>query len=115
VSILNGSGEEGQAAETAGELAQLGFNVANTGNASNQARSTTIRYGSDEQARAELLASYLVQPPTLVDDPSVSSVDVVLVTGADYAGTRSSPLPVDEASPPTSPPESAAEPVEPTC
>lgn len=115
VSILNGSGEEGQAAEAAEDLSRQGFNVANTGNATDQARATTIRYGSDEQARAELLASYFEEPPVLVDDPSVSSVDVVLITGTGYAGIRSTPRPANEAPATTEAPEAAAEPVEPTC
>jgi len=117
VSVLNGSLQAGQAAGTDEILSEVGFKVANTGNATGSPfETTTIRYGPDERARAELLASYLQEPPALVADPSVSSVDVVLVTGLDYQGALSAPRPTEVAPPPTaSPPAEAPEPNEPTC
>lgn len=115
VSVLNGSGQTGQAATAAEAFSAVGFKVANTGDAGSQFESTTIRYGPDERVRAELLASYLPEPPVLVADPSVSSVDVVLVTGLDFAGTLSTPRPAEAAPPPSEVPEDVPEPIEPVC
>jgi hypothetical protein len=115
VSVLNGSGQTGQAAMTAEAFSAVGFNVANTGDAGSVFETTTIRYGPDERARAELLASYLQEPPMLVADPSVSSVDVVVVTGLDFTGTLSTPRPVEAAPPPSEVPEDVPEPIEPVC
>lgn len=117
VSVLNGSGSDGQASETAQALSARGFNVANTGNAGVQAQATTVRYGSGERAGAELVASYLETPPALLEDPTISSVDAVVVTGLDYTGVLATPRAPEVEAPPAEapPPEEDPGPVEPDC
>ncbi|HEV2069225.1 MAG TPA: hypothetical protein VGR26_05490, partial [Acidimicrobiales bacterium] len=75
--------------------------------AGSQLEATTVRYAEGQRAKAELLASYLSEPPRLVEDPSVRTVDVVLVTGLDYDGVLSSPR---AAPPPAEPPAPAPAP-----
>jgi LCP family protein required for cell wall assembly len=103
--VLNGSGRAGEANAARDDLAAVGFNTADASNASVELDATTVRYAEGQRAKAELLASYLETPPTLVEDPTVRTVDVVLVTGLDYAGVLAAPQapsgPVDPATPPT--------------
>ena len=103
--VLNGSGRAGEANAARNDLAAAGFNAADASNASVELDTTTVRYAEGQRAKAELLASYLETAPTLVEDPTVRTVDVVLVTGLDYAGVLAAPrapsAPVDAA--PTAP------------
>jgi LCP family protein required for cell wall assembly len=99
--VLNGSGRAGEANAARDDLAAVGFNTADASNASVELDTTTVRYAEGQRAKAELLAGYLETPPTLVEDPTVRTVDVVLVTGLDYAGVLATPrapsAPVDAA------------------
>jgi hypothetical protein len=103
--VLNGSGRAGEANAARDDLVAVGFNTADASNASVELDTTTVRYAEGQRAKAELLARYLETPPNLVEDPTVRTVDVVLVTGLDYAGVLAAPQapsgPVDPATPPT--------------
>jgi LCP family protein required for cell wall assembly len=117
--VLNGSERTGEANAARNDLAAVGFNTADASNASVQLDTTTVRYAEGQRAKADLLASYLESPPTLVEDPTVRTVDVVLVTGLDYTGVLTDPrapsesvAPVDPAAP-TPPPDVEA--AAPTC
>lgn len=111
VRVLNGSGQAGQAAEVTAALQQAQFGIAAPGNASRVTR-TTIRYGTDQQAKAQLLARYLASGADLVPSPDLQSVDVVLVTGTDFDGILNTPKPLPPegttVSPPPNTPRSAA-------
>ena len=119
--VLNGSGRTGEANQARNDLAAAGFNTADAADAGTQLETTTVRYAEGQRAKAELLASYLSEPPSLVEDPTVRTVDVVLVTGLDYDGVLSTPraapapdeppAPVPEAPAPDQDVEAAA----PTC
>jgi LCP family protein required for cell wall assembly len=90
VRVLNGSGRAGQAAEAAQALSSAGFSVANTGNATESA-TTTIRYAPGRISQAELLGRYLEPAPSLREDPTLESIDAVLVTGTDFTRVLATP------------------------
>ena len=94
VRVLNGSGVPGQATKVASEIGPngTGFNIAGTGDADafNYTQSV-ISYGPGQQLKAQLLQAALKSPAQLKLDPKLKAVDLVLVVGADFTGTR--PLP----------------------
>lgn len=95
VLVLNGSGVTGQAGEASTELAAAGFGTAGTGEAEGFDFDRTVaRHLPGQAAAADLVARHLVAGAVLeeVSDAALGA-DVVLVTGADYAGLRSAPLP----------------------
>jgi len=88
LNIVDGSGARNQLQRAAFRLAAAGFIVANTGDAADVTRMTTIRYGSGQRGKAELLATALVGPSELVEDADLAGVDVVLVLGRDFRGVK---------------------------
>ncbi|MGK2959498.1 MAG: LCP family glycopolymer transferase [Acidimicrobiales bacterium] len=102
VRVLNGSGRAGEALATSESLVQAGFVITGTGNG-NLTKTTTIRYGSGQREKAELLNSYLATPATLIEDASMT-VDAVITTGTDFSGILPTPRPVDAAPPTTAAP-----------
>jgi polyisoprenyl-teichoic acid--peptidoglycan teichoic acid transferase len=102
--VLNGSGQPGQARSTTDSLSETGFQTRPPGDSSNTA-TTTILYASGQDAKADLVARYLVtSDPVLRETSGLEAADVVLVTGADFRGIREEPRPPDgsSASPTTS-------------
>lgn len=120
VRVLNGSGRPGEAASVGQALSQAQFNVADP-TTSAKAATTVVRYQPGRRAQAELLASYVEPEPTLKEDPTVKSVDAVLITGSDFSQVLSSPRapdaspPASEAPAPAAPAADESQPVEPTC
>lgn len=102
VRVLNGSGVAGQAGAAAAALQALGFQVPSPGNASETDR-TTILYGPEQGGKAALLELYLAAGASLVEDPSLQGVDVVLITGSDYDGVLDAPRPPDASTTTTAP------------
>jgi LCP family protein required for cell wall assembly len=86
VSVLNGTGIDGQASEAAGQLQASGFAVAEVGDAGtvDQTR-TVLRYLPGQREAAELVAGRLRRSPELAEDRTAPA-PVVLVTGADFGG-----------------------------
>lgn len=90
VQVLNGTGEPGQASAAAGDLRGAGFAIGGTGDALQLGvPRTEIHHPPGADAAADLVARWLVNGGTLVEDADVG--DVTLVTGADYAGVRDVP------------------------
>ncbi len=109
--VLNGSQRTGEANAARAALADAGFNTADAADAGAQLSRTAVRYAEGQRAKAELLASYLEVAPTLEEDPEIRTVDVVVVTGTDYAGVRATPRPAEAAPPaPEAEPEPEAQP-----
>lgn len=87
VSVLNGSGVSGKAAETAGQLQQKGWSDVTTGNADPHS-GTTVYYRAPSKAAADALAEDLdlttVTP--LTEAPGAGSVaqtvDLVVILGS---------------------------------
>lgn len=93
VRVLNGSGKAGHATEVATALTKAGFSVADKGDARTfGAAQPVITYGSGQKAKAELLKAYLVGGTAqLVSDPKLTGVDVVITTGTNLTGVKTSP------------------------
>jgi LCP family protein required for cell wall assembly len=106
VRVLNGSGRPGEAGAAAEKLAAAGFVQSGTGDAAGRA-STQIRFVPGAEARAALVQGYVVGSSELKSDPSVRGSDVVLVTGRNFGGIRTSPAGAP-ASPATAPAAAAA-------
>ena len=93
MTVYNGSGRSGLAAQAASGLTKAGFKVGGTGNADRQDYSRTeIRYGAGGEAGARAVLA-VVPSATLVQRDGVSGVQLVL--GSDFssigAGTPSKP------------------------
>jgi polyisoprenyl-teichoic acid--peptidoglycan teichoic acid transferase len=108
VRVLNGYGADGVATEASGELSGAGFNVADRGDAdSYNYSSTVIRYAPGAEAKADVLNRYVDGGAYIEEDPSLRTVDVTLVLGADYTGIVTQPSGGTET---TEPPTSSAPP-----
>lgn len=87
VRVLNGSGEANQAWEVAQALGEVGFTIRGSDNRRGTTLDRTeIRYLPGQRPHAELLASYLVVEPVLVEDRTLSAAPIELTTGTDYRG-----------------------------
>jgi LCP family protein required for cell wall assembly len=83
LTIENGSGISGQAAEAEVAFESLGFDVAETGNADEPARSTIVRYATGQREVAEAVASHLTGV-TFEEDATLDAGEVVVVTGRNF-------------------------------
>ena len=88
VSVLNGSDKDGEAGKSVAKLQLRGFGPGEVGNVKPLAPKTLVRYAPGALAKAELVARYLGGVGTLIEDPSISGVDVVLVIGSDWRGVH---------------------------
>ena len=97
VEVRNGTGRPGEAAAAAEALTGLGFSVVGSGDAPGHEGPTVIRYRPGAQLEAILLARYL-GADVLIEPAAFGEVTgdagVVLVTGLDWSGPRTDPLPV---------------------
>ncbi|MGH9274180.1 MAG: LCP family protein [Acidimicrobiales bacterium] len=107
VSVLNGSGRPGQAGAASDALVTAGFTSAGTGDAERfDIARTVVRYPAGQAAAADLVARHLVAGAALEEVDGSVGADVVLVTGADFAGVRSTPVPATSPPPTIAPPSS---------
>jgi polyisoprenyl-teichoic acid--peptidoglycan teichoic acid transferase len=105
VRVLNGSGVPGQAGGASDALVAAGFTSAGTGEAETfEIPRTVVRYPAGQEAAADLVARHLVAGAALEAVEGSVGADVVLVTGADFAGVRAAPLPATPTTPGTGPP-----------
>jgi LCP family protein required for cell wall assembly len=100
VRVLNGSGVAGQAGDMAVALRGQRFGTLDTGNSA-RTSTTVIRYGSGQEGAAQLLSRYLVSGATLQSEPTLKGVDLLLVTGTDFAGVLTTPRTVGSPLPTT--------------
>jgi LCP family protein required for cell wall assembly len=106
VSVLNGSGRNGEASRATTELRGLGFNasVGVGGRADHYGYTTpVIRYGPGGQAAAQQVQRDVVGGALLQQDPTLTGTSLVFVTGAGYAGftANASTSPATPATPAT--------------
>ena len=94
VTVLNGSGVQGQAADAAGALSSIGFHIAAVGSSPGPpiAR-TTVRYGTLGEGAAARVAAYITGGAALVKVPNLQPTEVEVVTGADFTTIHSQPAP----------------------
>lgn len=87
VRVLNGSGAEGQAREVGGDLGALGFNVAGLGQADSfRYTDSVISYAAGQLDKAKVVQSKIQGPSQLKEDPTLRSIDVVVITGGAFGG-----------------------------
>jgi polyisoprenyl-teichoic acid--peptidoglycan teichoic acid transferase len=111
VQVLNGSGEAGQAGRVAAELADRGFVTAGTGEADRfDLAQTVVRHAPGQGQAAELVARWLARPVLVEEVDDALDADVVVVTGADFVGVRTSlgPPPAPTTTVPGAPPSTVA-------
>jgi len=88
VSVLNGTGKSGQAAQTASALQSLGFNMVGQGDtpASGPLSETTVYYSSPNHlAAAEAVLHSLSGAAALGVGPTTDGADVTVVTGSNFS------------------------------
>ena len=101
VRVLNGSGAEGQAREVSGALGEVGFTIAGIGQADSfRYDATEIRFAPAQRDKALVVQSKIQGETVLKEDPSLKSLDVVVVTGGKFAGVAGA-APKTTAAPPT--------------
>lgn len=93
VTVLNGSGVEGQANDVAGALSAIGFAIDEIASASEPLARTTVRFGEGGEDAARRVALHVTGGADLVYDPAVDDGEVVLVTGADFTTVHDQPAP----------------------
>ncbi len=85
--VLNGSGAEGQARETGAALREVGFNVAGLGPAnSSRYTDSVIAYAPGQLDKAKVVQSKIQGGTKLEEDPTLRSIDVVVITGGNFGG-----------------------------
>jgi LCP family protein required for cell wall assembly len=103
VRVLNGSGRPGEAGQASDALVAAGFTSAGTGEAESfEIARTVVRYPAGQAAAADLVARHLVAGADLEQVDGPVGADVVVVTGADFVGVRSTPLPSTSSTTPPS-------------
>ena len=93
VSVLNGTEVQGQAADAAGALQSLHFEISEVGDHNEQVGRTTVLYGAFGEPLARRLAQHITGGAALVYDPDVEPGAVVLVTGSDFTTIHDQPTP----------------------
>jgi LCP family protein required for cell wall assembly len=105
VRVLNGSGAEGQAREVGGALGDIGFNVAGLGQADSfRYAETVLSYAPGQLDKAKVVQSKIKGPTKLEEDPTLRSIDVVVITGGSFAGVAGSEPTSTTAAPATTAP-----------
>lgn len=95
VTVLNGTGIEGQAGRVAEAMVAVGFTVAETGNAQGPYDRTTVRYGEGAEPTALLVARHIAGGADVESDEGLPAGAVIVVTGADFTTVLAEPLPPD--------------------
>ena len=102
VQVLNGTGRPGEAGIVSAALVAVGFGAAGIGDEGGAPARTVVRYQAGQATAADLVARYLEAGADLevVTDPLAA--DVVVITGLDYVGVRTSPTPATSSTSTTS-------------
>jgi LCP family protein required for cell wall assembly len=122
VIVLNSSGKQGMAANLAGALQTVGFDIVRWGNGSELGEPTLtgseVHYAPGDKARALLLARHLTEVPKLVEDANLDDGQVAVLIGSRFTTVEPAAKPVKGAvltsptpttpSAPTAPPTTAA-------
>lgn len=94
LTVLNGSGVDGQANDAAGALAAIGFVIEEVATSpEGPIPRTTVRFGDGGEDAARRVARHVTGGADLVYDPDVDDGEVVLVTGADFTTVHDQPAP----------------------
>jgi LCP family protein required for cell wall assembly len=94
LSVLNGTGISGQAADAAGALRQIGFNVTDVASyPTEDVTRTTVLYGAYAGGSAQRVAAHITGGAALVPDADLGPTEVILVTGSDFTTIHDQPAP----------------------
>ena len=96
LSVLNGTGVDGQAAKVSEALTSVGFATGPPGGADGLAERTVVRYGPGGAPAAALVARHLAGGADLAVDEFLAPGEVVLVTGADFVAVLTVPMAFDD-------------------
>jgi LCP family protein required for cell wall assembly len=99
LTVLNGSGQEGQGANVAGAFQRIGFDVQTPGNAPEPAARTTVHHAPGQVAYGNRVARHLTAGADVRERADLGPGEVVLVTGADFGNVWDQPVPVDRLPP----------------
>lgn len=92
VEVRNGTGAPGEASEVAAGLRDVGFAISGTGDAATLGGPRTeVVVPPGAEAQGDLVARWLVNGARVVTDPDAEGI--VVTTGADFVGIRSTPEP----------------------
>lgn len=98
LTVLNGSGVDGQASDVADALEVVGFDVAEVGDAGGTWDSTTVRHAPGSAEEARTVARHITGGAVLDEDDGLDSGVVILVTGSDLTTIMDSPMAEDDPS-----------------
>jgi LCP family protein required for cell wall assembly len=94
LTVLNGSGVKGQAADVAGAFERIGFSIAEVATyPQGPVERTTVFYGAGGEAAARRVARHITGGAALVEDADVGAGEVVVVTGLDLTTIHDQPAP----------------------
>jgi LCP family protein required for cell wall assembly len=94
LTVLNGSGIEGQAADAAGAFESLGFVIDDVDTyGDGTVGRTTVFFGDGGEAAARRVARHITGGAALKHDPDVGPTEAVLVTGQDFTTVHDQPAP----------------------
>ena len=94
VTVLNGTGVPGQAADVAGALGSIGFNVVDVASYPDEhVERTTVLYGYYAGGLAKRVAAHITGGAALVQDDTLGFEEVVVVTGSDFTTIHDQPAP----------------------
>ncbi|HEY8544259.1 MAG TPA: LCP family protein, partial [Acidimicrobiales bacterium] len=104
--VINGSGQEGQAANVAGAFQKLGFDVQEPTTADGTVAQTTIYHAPGQEAYGRRVARHLSVPAVIQPKEGLGANEVELVTGPDFENIWEQPIPSEDlqvAAPATAP------------
>ncbi|MFP5254225.1 MAG: LCP family protein [Acidimicrobiia bacterium] len=94
LTVLNGSGIEGQANDAAAALSTIGFAIEEVASfPGGPIPRTTVRFGDGGESAARRVARHVTGGADLVYDPDVDDGEVVLITGSDFTTVHDQPAP----------------------
>jgi LCP family protein required for cell wall assembly len=94
VTVLNGSGVSGQAADAAGALDTIGFHIAEVGSYETEdVTRTKVLYGPYGNGAAARVAAHITGGAALVAVDGLEPTEVVVVTGTDFTTIHEQPAP----------------------
>jgi LCP family protein required for cell wall assembly len=98
VTVLNGSGQQGQANDVAGALQSVGFHVVGTGNVPDGSvlPHTQVHFRPEDEAAGQRVIRHITGGADAVPDPSLSPGTVQVWTGSDFTTIHDQPTPLDQ-------------------